>query len=248
MSKEFIIFPAIDLHNGKVVRLKEGDLDRLTQYSDDPASTASHWLATGAAWLHVINLDGAFEKTDNDNLQALESMVRVASRFQASVQFGGGLRSIQAIEKVIGVGVDRVILGTAAVTHPEILPEALERWGGDRVAVSLDARDGMVRIRGWQEATDLSALELSKSFQRQGLRWLVFTDIARDGLQTGLNLPKTVEIARSTGLNVIASGGVSSNEDIQAALDADLAGVIVGRALYEGTVNLADFLKPLGRE
>jgi phosphoribosylformimino-5-aminoimidazole carboxamide ribotide isomerase len=248
MPKEFIIFPAIDLHNGKVVRLKEGDLDRLTQYSDDPASTASHWLATGAAWLHVINLDGAFEKTDDDNLQALHSMERVAHNFQARVQFGGGLRSLQAIEKVIEVGVDRVRLGTAAVTYPEILPEALERWGGDRVAVSLDARDGMVRIRGWQEATDFSALELSKSFQQQGLRWLVFTDMARDGLQTGLNLPKTVEIARLTGLNVIASGGVSSNEDIQAAMDANLAGVIVGRALYEGTVNLAGFLKPSRRE
>ena len=242
MSQEFIIFPAIDLHNGKVVRLKEGDLGRLTQYSDDPASTAGHWLSMGAAWLHVINLDGAFEKSDNENLQALQTIVRTAQEYNARVQFGGGLRSIQAIEKVMKVGVDRVILGTAAVSNPEILPEALSRWGGERVAVSLDTRDGKVRIRGWQEATDLSALELSKAFQKQGLQWLVFTDIARDGLQTGLNLPKTVEIAQTTGLKVIASGGVSTNKDIQSSMDAGLAGVIVGRALYEGTVNLADFL------
>ena len=243
MSREFIIFPAIDLHNGKVVRLKEGDLNRLTQYSEDPASTASHWLSTGANWLHVINLDGAFEKSDNDNLQALQHIVRTAQKYQARVQFGGGLRSIQSIEKVMEAGVDRIILGTAAVSHPEILPEALSRWGGERVAVSLDARDGKVRIRGWQEATDLSALELSKSFQKQGLQWLVFTDIARDGLQTGLNLPSTIEIAQSTGLKVIASGGVSSNADVQASMEAGLAGVIVGRALYEGTVNLTDFIK-----
>lgn len=248
MSKEFVIFPAIDLHNGKVVRLKEGDLNRLTRYSDNPADTASQWLASGAGWLHVINLDGAFEQSDQENLRALQSVVRAARQYRARVQFGGGLRSIEDIKRVIETGVDRVILGTAAVSHPEILPLALSRWGVDRVAVSLDARDGMVRVRGWQEGTDLSALELSKSFQKQDLRWLVFTDIARDGLQTGLNLQKTIQIARTTGLNVIASGGVSSEEDLHAAREANLAGVIVGRALYEGTVNLARLLKPARKE
>ncbi len=137
MSKEFVIFPAIDLHNGKVVRLKEGDLNRLTRYSDNPADTASQWLASGAGWLHVINLDGAFEQSDQENLRALQSVVRAAQQYRARVQFGGGLRSIEDIEKVIETGVDRVILGTAAVSHPEVLPLALSRWGVDRVAVSL---------------------------------------------------------------------------------------------------------------
>jgi phosphoribosylformimino-5-aminoimidazole carboxamide ribotide isomerase len=237
---EFIVFPAIDMRGGQVVRLKEGDPKRQTNYSTDPAGTARRWLEAGASWLHVVNLDGAFGEPGSANAQALQAILREAQRAGVPVQFGGGMRSLDAIEAALEAGVTRVVLGTMAVEQPQVLAEALARWGAECIAVSLDARDGRVQVRGWQNDTPLLASELAVSLRQSGLRWLVFTDIARDGLQTGLNLAATVKLAQSSGLSVIASGGVSTLADVQQAKQAGLAGAIVGRALYEGAIDPAD--------
>lgn len=235
-SAPFIVFPAIDLRGGQVVRLKEGDPNRQTQYSSDPAGAARRWLEAGTTWLHVVNLDGAFDQPDSANRGALQAILAVAAQAKAPVQFGGGLRSLEAIAAALQAGVSRAIIGTLAVDQPAVLEEALARWGAERIGVSLDARGGLVQVRGWQAATSIAARDLAQDLRQKGLRWLVFTDIARDGLQTGLNLPSTVDMAQSSGLNVIASGGVSRLEDVQAARQAGLAGAIVGRALYEGAI------------
>jgi phosphoribosylformimino-5-aminoimidazole carboxamide ribotide isomerase len=238
-TSPFIIFPAIDLRGGQVVRLKEGDPNRQTHYSPDPAQVARRWIDAGARWIHVVNLDGAFDQPDLANRRALEAILQTAADAGVSVQFGGGLRSLEAIQTALEAGVTRAILGTLVVEQPAILTQALQRWGSQRIGAGLDARAGKVQVRGWQSATTQDALELAHSLRQTGLRWLVFTDIARDGLQTGLNLAATADLARATGLAVIASGGVASQSDIEGARQAGLSGVIVGRALYEGSVDPA---------
>jgi phosphoribosylformimino-5-aminoimidazole carboxamide ribotide isomerase len=241
-SPEFVVYPAIDLRKGQVVRLKEGDPDRQTSYSSDPAAAARRWMAAGATWLHVVNLDGAFDQADTANRAALAAILAAAASLGVRVQFGGGLRSLRAVEQALASGVGRAILGTLAVEKPQILEEALARWGSRRVGASLDARDGMVQVRGWQQASAVTALEAAVRLKAAGLEYLVYTDIARDGLQTGLNLAATIGLASATGLKVIASGGVRGAEDIHAARSAGLAGAIAGRALYEGTLRLEDVL------
>jgi phosphoribosylformimino-5-aminoimidazole carboxamide ribotide isomerase len=238
MEHDFTVFPAVDLRRGQVVRLSEGDPDRQTHYASDPAAAARRWLSAGAGWLHVVNLDGAFDQPDAENRQALTDILKTAQEFAARVQFGGGLRSLAAIEAAFAVGVERVVLGTLAVEQPELAFEALHRWGADRIVLGLDARDGLVRVRGWQSGAAHTAVAVAQSYLPHGLKWLVFTDIARDGLQTGLNLPATTALAQATGLRVIASGGVRGPEDIAAARRLGLAGVIAGRALYEGKLAL----------
>ena len=242
----FIVFPAIDLRSGQVVRLQQGDPSRQTAYASDPAAVAERWLSAGATWLHVVNLDGAFDQPDTANRRALSAVLKVAQSHQASVQFGGGLRSLDAVEAALSLGVACAVLGTAVVEQPDLLREALDRWGSNRIAAGLDARDGLVRVRGWQQATPIPALQLAHDLRQTGLRRLIFTDIARDGLPGGLNLPATREIAQRTGLDVIASGGVRGGEDVLAARQAGLAGVIVGRALYEGSLQLAEILAQTG--
>jgi phosphoribosylformimino-5-aminoimidazole carboxamide ribotide isomerase len=230
----FTVFPAIDLRQGQVVRLVEGDPLKPTHYSADPAETAERWLKAGATWLHVVNLDGAFGESSLANQEALQKILAAATKYNASIQFGGGLRSLEAVDASLEMGVNRVILGTLAIEQPRWVSDLLARWGPERIAVSLDARQGQVQVRGWQEATPLQAGAVACELRRQGLSWLIFTDITRDGLQTGLNLPATIDLARVSGLQVIASGGVRDWDDIQGARQGGLAGAIVGRALYEG--------------
>jgi phosphoribosylformimino-5-aminoimidazole carboxamide ribotide isomerase len=234
----FTICPAIDLRAGRVVRLKEGDPARMNAYSDDPAETARRWLHESASWLHVVNLDGAFGESDHANRSALGSILSVAKSFDARVQFGGGLRSLAAIERALDLGVSRVVLGTVAVEQPDLVTDALTRFGAERIAVGIDARDGMVRVRGWQSDSGISALDLALQMRILGLRTAIFTDVSRDGLGSGLNIDATRALAEVSGLDVIASGGVHTLEDVLAARDANLAGVIVGRAIYEGTLDL----------
>ncbi len=233
----FTVFPAIDLRGGQVVRLKEGDPHRQTSYPADPPTAARHWIAAGARWLHVVNLDGAFGESGSANREALSAILSEAVPAGIPVQFGGGLRSLEAIRAVLDLGVTRAVLGTVAVEQPRVLEEALARWGSQRIAASLDAREGRAQVRGWQSATPLLAADLARTLKQSGLHWLVFTDIARDGLQTGLNLPATVELARQSGLSVIASGGVSRLEDVKQAKALGLSGAIVGRALYESSID-----------
>lgn len=235
----FTIYPAIDLRGGKVVRLKEGDPARMTSYSDDPAETARRWLDAGTQWLHVVNLDGAFGESDNANRAALESILNCGAR----VQFGGGMRSLDAIADALRLGVSRVILGTIAVEQPEMVKDALKLFGAEQIAVGIDARDGLVRTRGWKDGSGILATDLALQMRTLGLATVIFTDIRRDGLGSGLNIPSTRELAEVSGLAVIASGGVHTLEDVLAAQDAGLAGCIIGRALYDGTVDLERALK-----
>jgi len=234
----FTIYPAIDLRGGRVVRLKEGDPTRMTSYSDDPAETARRWLEAGARWLHVVNLDGAFGENDAANRLALETILKLDAR----VQFGGGIRSLDAVEHAIELGVSRVVLGTIAIEQPDVVSNALEKFGAEKIEVGIDARAGLVRVRGWRDNSGVSAADLALQMRTLGLRTVIFTDVSRDGLGSGLNIPSTRELAEATGLDVIASGGVHTLEDVKAAKDARLAGCIIGRALYEGTIDLKDAL------
>lgn len=239
----FTIYPAIDLRAGQVIRLQEGDPSRKTTYSDDPAKVARQWLEAGARWLHVVNLDGAFDEKDTANQTALRSILNTANRFEARVQFGGGIRSMQTIEQVLNLGVGRVVLGTAAVEQPQIVVDAIKRFGSEKVAVGIDARDGMVRVHGWQIGSGMRATELALQMRDRGVSTVIFTDIRRDGLGSGLNIKSTRELADVSGLDVIASGGVHMMHDVTAAQEANLAGVIIGRALYEGTIDLKTALE-----
>ncbi len=233
-----IIYPAIDLRGGKVVRLKEGDPARMTAYSDDPAEMARKWLSMGVVWLHVVNLDGAFGESDDANRSALEAILKLG----AQVQFGGGMRSLDAVENAIELGVSRVVLGTIAIEQPKVVIAALKKFGPEKIAVGIDARDGLVAVRGWKSDSGILAKDLALQMRTVGLHTVIFTDIRRDGLGSGLNIPSTRELADVSGLDVIASGGVNTIEDVIEAKEAGLAGCIIGRALYEGSIKLNDAL------
>lgn len=234
-----IIYPAIDLRGGKVVRLKEGDPNRQKVFSDDPVATAQQWLEQGAKWIHIVNLDGTFA-TLNDNARVLEAV----AKFDVKVQFGGGLRSITDIQRAIEQGASRVIIGTAAIEQPELVSKAVERWGSEKVAVGLDARDGKVATHGWQNKTSFTPLELGKQMVERGVIHALYTDVNRDGLLQGVNVESTAMLARETGMQVIASGGVGSLDDInQLKATGEVAGAVIGMALYEGRFELAEALK-----
>ena len=238
----FTLYPAIDLRAGKVVRLKEGDPARLTSYSDDPVQMARRWLSMGARWLHIVNLDGAFGDNDLVNQLAVRAILNVAAEFGAQIQFGGGLRSMDDIQNAIDLGISRVVLGTIAIQKPNVIIDALKIFGGEKIAVGIDARDGLVRVQGWTDNSGISAIDLARQMRTMGLCTVIFTDIGRDGLGSGLNIAATRELAEVSGLDVIASGGVHTIDDVIAARDANLAGVIIGRALYEETIDLKEAL------
>lgn len=233
------IYPAIDLRGGRVVRLMQGDPDQETAYADAPLRVARRWQAAGVEWVHVVNLDGAFGEGGQENQAALERILSTGLR----VQFGGGLRDQESVRQALDLGVSRTILGTAAVKNPALVEAALESFGPHRIALAIDARDGKVRTHGWTQVTEITAVELAQTWAERGIRWTIFTDVARDGVGSGLNLERTTELARVSGLNVIASGGVASLDDVRRARAAGLSGVIIGRALYEGQVRLEDALQ-----
>jgi phosphoribosylformimino-5-aminoimidazole carboxamide ribotide isomerase len=224
-----------------VVRLTQGDPDKETEYSGDPLEVAERWHLAGAEWIHVVNLDGAFREWGADNLAALERILTYDTDLQ--IQFGGGLRDLASIQWAVDLGVSRVVLGTAAVRNPALVEAALASFGPQRVAVGIDARAGTVQINGWRQDAEVSALEVAQHWAEKGIRWLIFTDVTRDGTGRGLNLEATVHLAKTTGLNVIASGGVAGLEDVRRTYEARLSGVIIGRALYEGRVILEDALR-----
>mgnify|MGYP001098769547 CR=1 FL=1 len=238
MSRDWTVYPAIDLRRGRVVRLMRGDPEQETRYADDPLSVARRWQEAGSGWLHVVNLDGAFGKLNVENLAALERILTTGLR----VQFGGGLRDLEAIRRALAMGVSRVVIGTAAVKDPALVEAALDAFESERVAVGIDARDGIVQTHGWQEAAPVTAIQLAQRWAGRGVRRVIFTDVARDGTGAGINLPATVQLAQESGLNVIASGGAAGLEDVRRAHEAGLSGIIIGRALYEGRVRLKEAL------
>ena len=233
------IYPAIDLRRGRVVRLMQGDPDRETEYATDALHVARRWQTAGAEWAHVVNLDAAFGEGGPDNEEALGRILSTG----LAIQFGGGLRDLASIRRALELGVRRAVLGTVAVEQPALVEAALGTFGAQRIALAIDAQGGKVRTRGWAQTTTLAAVGLAKSWAEKGIRWAIFTDVARDGAGTGLNLEQTTELARASGLNIIASGGVASLDDVHRAHAAGLSGVIIGRALYEGQVQLEDALQ-----
>lgn len=233
-----IIYPAIDLRGGKVVRLKEGDPDRQTVFSDDPLQTARTWIEQGAMWIHMVNLDGAFSAA-NDNLHILEEVTKLG----VNVQFGGGLRSMDDIDRALSLGASRVVLGTLAVENPENVSLAVDRYGANAICVALDAREGKVATHGWTQLSDVTPVELGKLMAQRGVRHALYTDVQRDGSLIGVNIHATITLARETGLKVIASGGVSTADEInQLTRSKVVAGAIIGMALYEGKITLVEAL------
>ena len=230
----FTVFPAIDLRDGIVVRLAQGNPERQTSYGDSPRRWAERWKSEGATWLHVINLSGAFDQDSRLNLQALKTILTVGLR----VEFGGGIRDQESLRIPLEMGVERVFLGTAAIRTPALVDWALAAYGPARIAGDIGARDGKVTVQGWQETTALSVLEVGQRFHAQGLEWCVLTDVNRDGVSTGVDVAGAVELQNTTGLKVVASGGVSSLEDVRRVREAGLAGVIIGRALYDEKLSL----------
>ncbi|NLV74551.1 MAG: 1-(5-phosphoribosyl)-5-[(5-phosphoribosylamino)methylideneamino]imidazole-4-carboxamide isomerase [Chloroflexi bacterium] len=238
-----ILYPAIDLRAGNCVRLMRGELEAQTVFSYAPEEMARHWVGLGAEWLHVVNLDGAFSLSGSANLAALQ---RIINAVNVPIQFGGGLRSVEQVEQVFEMGVTRVVLGTAAIDHPELVKDLLARWGAERVALGIDARGGFVATQGWTHTTAVRAVELAQRYARKGVTRVIYTDIARDGMQTGVDADAMAELAEAAGLGVIASGGVGGLEDIRnlvAVTGRGVEGVIIGMALYRGTVDLSQALQ-----
>jgi phosphoribosylformimino-5-aminoimidazole carboxamide ribotide isomerase len=233
-----VIIPAIDLKEGKCVRLERGVMSTATVYSDDPATTAKRWRAKGAQWLHAVDLDGAFAKQPR-NLEAIASIVQSVD---IPVQVGGGVRTLETLTAYLDFGVQRVVLGTAAHEDPDLLAQACDRFPG-KVVLGIDSREGRVAVEGWSKTTEIETGELAARYDKHALAAIVYTDISRDGMGTGPNIEATRRLARAVNVPVIASGGVGSLKHIQALLPLEkdgVVGVIVGRALYTGTVDLAE--------
>lgn len=233
----FTIYPAIDLRNGRVVRLQYGDPDKQTTYSDDPVAMGQRWIEAGSKWLHIVNLDGAFDEAGATNWEALPRLAQLGVK----VQFGGGVRNLDHIEQALEAGAERVILGTAAIEKPALIGQAIAQFGAEHVAVGIDARDGRVQTRGWLKDTDVTPADLGKKMKALGVQTVIYTDINRDGVLTGVNAEATAALAEATDLHVIASGGVAALEDItrcHALADKGVIGVITGRAIYDGRIDL----------
>jgi len=241
--KQFELIPAIDLKGGHCVRLKQGRMDDATDYGDDPATMALHWQSLGATLLHVVDLDGAFAGKP-ENRSAIR---RICATLDIPVQLGGGLRDIGSIESTLSLGVDRVILGSIAISSPAMVMDACRQFPG-RVCIGIDAKGGMAAVHGWDDVTDIPVIDLAKGFENAGVAAIIYTDIARDGMLTGPNIDETVKLARSVSIPVIASGGVSTLKDVLdiAKHTGDgIAGAITGRAIYEGTLDFAAAMEVL---
>ena len=238
-----LIIPAIDLKDGRCVRLFQGEMDRETVYFENPLEAAKHWRAEGAGFLHIVDLNGAVEGRPVHT----EEVAGICKQAGLAVELGGGLRSIEAVECALALGVSRVVIGTAAYDNAEFLRALCEKFPG-KIVAGIDARRGKVAIKGWVETTSMDAVELAKRCEAAGAARIIYTDISRDGTRSGVNLDETVKIARAVSIPVIASGGVSTLDDIRKLVPLKkegVEGVIVGRALYAGTIKLRDAIDAL---
>lgn len=231
-----IIIPAIDIKQGRCVRLLQGEMDKETVFSDDPAAMAVRWESEGASLIHVVDLDGAVEKRPKN----LDAIRKIVEKVGIPIQVGGGIRDEETLRMYFDLGVVRAVIGSEAVNNPSLVESACRSWPG-KIVVGIDARNGRVAIEGWTRTTDVSAVALGKQFEDAGVAAINFTDIERDGMRSGPNIEATRELARAVNIDVVASGGVSSIQDIKnlAPLEADgVVGVITGRALYDGSLDL----------
>lgn len=233
------IIPAIDLKNGECVRLQQGKKDLVTVYSRDPLTTARKWESCGARVLHIVDLDGAFSGTQKN----LKSILDIRRHLKLSIEVGGGIRDIIAVEKLLSAGVDRVILGTAAIEDPAFVLDACRRFPG-RIYIGIDAKDGKVAVRGWEEVSAIEAKELAKRMETVGVAGIIYTDIARDGMLTGPNMPALQDMVNTVKIPVIASGGIATLDDIKQLLTIrNLWGAITGKAIYSGSLDLKEAIK-----
>jgi len=229
-----IIIPAIDLKDGRCVRLLQGKKEEVTVYSDDPASMAEHWVDLGARMLHVVDLDGAFSGEQKN----MEQIREIRKRIHIPMQLGGGIRDMETISRLVEMGVDRVIIGTSAASNPDMIQEAARKYP-ERVLVGIDAKDGMVAVKGWVEVTEWEAIDFAGKMETLGAAGIIYTDISRDGMLSGPNVAAMARMTEAVKIPVIASGGVSNLEDIKSLMQIkNLWGVITGKALYSGSLDL----------
>ena len=235
-----LVIPAIDIIDGKCVRLFQGDYAKETVYSDDPVDVAKKWEKYGAKRIHIVDLDGALEGVPKN----LETVKNIRKAVNAEIEYGGGVRLLKTVDSLIEAGINYVILGTAAVKTPEMLKEAVEKYG-QKIIVGLDARKGKIAVSGWKEASGIDAVELALILKAVGVKQIIFTDIEKDGAMNGPNITALKEIAVKSGLNIIASGGISTENDVVKIKELESSGVngmIIGNALYKGTINLLDII------
>ncbi len=238
-----LIFPAIDLKDGKVVRLRRGDFATVHQVADDPLAVARDFLRAGARHLHMVDLDGA-----RDGARKNGDIVRAVARCGLSLELGGGIRSLKDVEDVFSLGVQRVVIGSAAVSDPDFVKTAVARWGAERVAVGVDAKDGRVRTAGWEADSGLDYLAFARSMEALGVGHLIFTDIDADGLLAGPSWERLSALQKAVSCRITASGGVSCNDDLKRLRDMGVWGAIVGKAYYAGRVDLARAVKEAGAQ
>ncbi len=234
-----IIIPAIDLKEGKCVRLLQGRAEDVTVYSDDPAATAERWADSGAELIHLVDLDGAFSGTQK-NFEAIKSIRKAVD---TKLELGGGIRGMDTINRLIDLGIDRIILGTVATEDPDMLEGACAKYPG-QILAGIDAKEGMVAIKGWVEVTDHKATEFARAMEARGVAGIIYTDIKRDGMQTGPNIEETKNIAETVGIPVIASGGIHDIEDVRGLLEAGgIWGAITGKAIYSGSLDVVEAIE-----
>ena len=241
-----IIFPAIDIRGGKCVRLLKGDFAKETVFSDKPEEMAKKWQAQGAQFLHLVDLDGALAGRP----QNLATVEKILAAVDIPVELGGGIRTLESIDEVLALGVRRVILGSVAVRDPELVKTACAKYG-DRIVVGIDAKDGIVAVDGWGVSGDVEATALAKEMKKAGVKTIIYTDISRDGTLSGVNVEATAKLARESGVAIVASGGVKSIADIEALKPYEkdgIEGVIVGKSIYMGTLDLAKAIEIAAKE
>lgn len=229
------IYPACDIKDGKCVRLRQGRYDDVTIFSDSPLDIALKWESMGAQYIHLVDLDGA----KSGKSQNYDIIVEIANKVKVPVQIGGGIRNMQNISDYLSNGVARVILGTSAVKNPELVRESVSKYG-ERIAVGIDAKDGMVAIQGWEEVSEFPAIEFAKAMCKLGVKTIIYTDIATDGMLQGPNITAMSEMADAVDADIIASGGVTTIDDIRKLLDCGVEGAIIGKALYTDNIDLSD--------
>lgn len=234
------IYPAIDIKNGQCVRLRQGKFEDITVYGDDPMAVAKRWIECGATYLHIVDLDGARQGTSYN----ADIIRRIAETFSVPVQTGGGIRSMRDIEDKIALGMSRVILGTVAVVNPDLVREAVKAYG-DKIAVGIDAVNGRVAIKGWEQVSQVSAKDLGRKMRDFGVKTIVYTDITKDGMMEGPNIAATEELIRATGIDIIASGGIASLADLENLERIGVQGTIIGKALYQGDLKLKEVISRL---
>ncbi len=233
------LYPAIDMKNGQCVRLRQGAFKDITIYSDAPEKVAAHWQEKGASFLHLVDLDGALAGYSVNE----EVIRRIADTVSIPIEIGGGIRSKEAVERMLDLGVRRVIIGTKAAEHPEFLRNMVRTFGEEAIVAGVDAKDGMVAVEGWEKVSSLTASDLCLTMKEYGVRHIVYTDISRDGMLSGPNVEATRKLTEETGLDIIASGGVSCMEDLKCLHEAGIRGAIIGKALYENRIDLAEAVR-----